>query len=193
MMKINKSNTEMIVRYFENELNQSEKENLISQIQLDPELRKEFDSIKRIYDFRADANNIKVNQEYLDSILPKFRAKLKDSEKKRILHPGYAYALSVFLIAMTLLFYFNLEGDKTITNLSEIPDEELLQQLSNDYIDFVREDKIDSLFNAEIKSSPEKISYYVFNGDDINNLYQKNLITPEDELEIYMTLIDKKF
>lgn len=192
-MKANKSNTELIIRYFENELNQSEREKLISQIQSDPELGKEFDSIKRIYDTKSELESIKINQEYLDSILPKFRSKLKDSEKRRILHPGFAYALSVILIAIIVLFYFDSEGDRTITGLSEIADEELLWQLPDDYIYFVREDKIDSLFNAEIKASPDKISSYVFNGDDINSLYQKNLITPEDELEIYMALIDKKF
>lgn len=192
-MKTNNNNTVLIIRYFDGELNEIEKENFFNELQINEELRKEFNSIKSIYELDAYVKDVKVSQEYLDSILPKFRSKQKNRFSEKIFNPKYALVFSFILIALTILFLLPKENEKPIIKLSDIPDEELIQHLSQDYSVLIQEDKVDSLFKAEIKAAPEKISYYVFNGDDIDNLYQKDLITPEDENEIYLTLIDKKF
>ncbi|MFN3874180.1 MAG: hypothetical protein ACK4R9_14370 [Ignavibacterium sp.] len=193
MKRTNHNFTEMIIRYFDGDLTPVEIEKLFIEIEKNEMIRKEFDSIKNIYDLRSDINNVKVNEEYLSSILPKFRSKLEKANRKKIFNPKFALALIVALISATILFLLPTETERVITNISDIPDEELIQHLSQDFSDLIQDDKIDSLFKAEIKSAPDKISYYVFNGDDIQNLYQKELITIEDENEIYLTLIDKKF
>lgn len=192
MKNLNK-NTNLIIRYFEGELNSAEKEKFLNELQTNTELKKEFDSIKNIYDLKADLSKIKLDQEYLNSILPNFRAKLKGGSERKLFYPKFASAFAVIVIALALLLLLPEGNQKVTTEFSDIPDEELIQQLSQDFSVLIQEDKIDSLFKAEIKSAPDKISYYVFNGDDIENLYQKNLITPEDENEIYLSLIDKKF
>lgn len=183
----------MIIRYFDAELSPPETEKLSNEIEKNDMLREEFDSIKNIYDLRSDINNVKVNDEYLSSILPRFRAKLAKANQKKSVAPKTAFALLISVVALTILLLLPGKTEKVITNISDIPDEELIQHLSQDFSDLIQDDKIDSLFKAEIKSAPDKISYYVFNGDDIQNLYQKELITSEEENEIYLTLIDKKF
>lgn len=185
--------TEMIIRYFDGDLSPVEIEKLFIEIEKNEMIREEFDSIKNIYDLRSDINNVKVNEEYLSSILPKFRSELAKASKKKYVSPKFAFALFVAAVAITVLLLLPAKTEKVITNLSDIPDEELILHISQDFTDLIQDDKIDSLFKAEIKSAPDRISYYVFNGDDIQNLYQKELITPEDENEIYLTLIDKKF
>lgn len=191
-MKINNKNSESIIRYFDGDLNNVEKEILFNQIQNDADLKAEFESIKSIYELKNDYTNIKIDQSYLDSILSRFRSKLEKKSRTNILNPAFASAFATILIALAILFLIP-KGSKTPDNFSDIPDEELFQLLSQDNLEIIQQDKIDSLFRAEIKSSPDKISNYVFNGDEINTLYQKNLITPEDEDEIFTSLIDKKF
>lgn len=191
-MKINNKNSESIIRYFDGDLNNVETEILFNQIQNDADLKAEFESIKSIYELKSDYTNIKIDQSYLDSILPRFRPKLEKKSRTNIFNPAFASAFATILIALAILFLIP-KGNKTTNNFADVPDEELLQLLSQDNLEVIQQDKIDSLFRAEIKSSPDKISNYVFNGDEINTLYQKNLITPEDENEIFTSLIDKKF
>lgn len=191
-MKINKRNSESIIRYFDGDLNNVEKEILFNQFQNDANLKAEFETMKSIYELKSIYSNIKIDQSYLDSILPRFRSKLEKKSRTNIFNPAFASAFATILIALAILFLIP-KGNKTTDNFSDIPDEELFQLLSQDNLEVIQQDKIDSLFRAEIKSSPDKISNYVFNGDEINTLYQKNLITPEDEDEIFTSLIDKKF
>lgn len=191
-MKNNKKFSELIIRFFEGDLSEAEKENLFSEIKKNDELREEFESLKTVFELSKDIKSIKVNQNYLDSILPQFRTKQERKNRDKIYNPGFASALAIILIALTIIFLIP-KGNKAPDNFADIPDEELLQLLPQDNLEVIQQDKIDSLFRAEIKSAPEKISYYVFNGDEITNLYQKNIITPEDEDEIYLSLIDKKF
>jgi hypothetical protein len=99
----------------------------------------------------------------------------------------------IVLIAISTLLFLPKEQFITVSNLSELTDEELLKQLSTDYLEIIEQDKIDSLLVEELKTNSNKVASYIFNGDDINNLYQKNLITPEDENEIYLALIETKF
>lgn len=193
MKRTNDNFTEMIIRYFDRDLSPVEIEKLFSELEKNENLREEFNSVKNIYDLRSDINNVKVNEEYLSSILTNVRSKLDKANRKKIFNPKFALALIVALITTTILFLLPTENERVIANLSDIPDEELILHISQDFTDLIQDDKLDSLFKAEIKSAPDKISYYVFNGDDIQNLYQKELITSEDENEIYLTLIDKKF
>ncbi len=191
-MKINNKNSESIIRYFDGDLKNVEKEILFNQIQNDADLKAEFESIKSIYELKSDYTNIIIDQSYLDSILPRFRSKLEKKSRTNIFNPAFASAFATILIALAILLLIP-KGNKTPDNFADIPDEELFQLLSQDNLEVIQQDKIDSLFRAEIKSSPDKISNYVFNGDEINTLYKKNLITPEDEDEIFTSLIDKKF
>jgi hypothetical protein len=125
--------------------------------------------------------------------MPKFRERLSSNRNKFILKPAFAVSILIVLIAISTLLFLPKEQSITVSNLSELTDEELLQQLSTDYLEMIEQDKIDSLLVEEIKTNSNKVASYIFNGDDINNLYQKNLITPEEENEIYLALIETKF
>ena len=192
-MKTKNEMVETILRYFDGEMSEQEKEKFISELESNSELKIQFDELIKVYEFTSEIKNQKVEDEYLATILPKFRERLSSHKNKILLKPALALSIFVVLIAISTLLFIPKERSITTNNLSELTDEELLQQLSIDYLEMIEQDKIDSLFVEEIKTNSDKIASYIFNGDDINNLYKKNLITPEDEKEIYFALIGTKF
>ena len=192
-MKTKSEMLETIIRYFDGEMSSEEKEKFISELKTNPELKKQFDELSKVYAFISEMKHQKVEEDYLKSVMPKFRERLLSNRNKFILKPAFAVSILIVLIAISTLLFLPKEQSITLSNLSELTDEELLQQLSTDYLEMIEQDKIDSLLVEEIKTNSNKVASYIFNGDDINNLYQKNLITPEDENEIYLALIETKF
>lgn len=192
-MKTKNEMIETILRYFDGEMSPEEKEKFISELESNSELKIQFDELIKVYEFTSEIKNQKVEEDYLEAILPRFRERLSSNKNKILLKPAFAVSILVVLIAISTLLFIPKERSITTNNLSELTDEELLQQLSIDYLEMIEQDKIDSLFVEEIKTNSDKITSYIFNGEDINNLYQKNLITPEDENAIYLALIETKF
>lgn len=192
-MKTKSKITERIIRYFDGELSSSEKEKLLSELETNSELRKEFEEIRKVFDLKARMKNQNADKEYLGTIIPKFRERISSNKSSIILKPAFTL-IALFLIIAAALFIFIPEKQSSSDNtLSDLTDEELIQHLTSDYLDVIESEKIDSLFTEELKTNSDKIAAYLFNGDNINNLYQKNLITQEDEQEIYLALIERKF
>lgn len=192
-MKTKSEMTERIIRYFDGELSSAEKEKLLSELETNSELRKEFEEISKVFDLKARMKNQKADKEYLGTIIPKFRERISSDKGSIILKPAFTL-FALFLIIAAALFIFIPEKQSSSDNtLSDFADEELIQHLTSDYLDVIESEKIDSLFTEELKTNSDKIAAYLFNGDNIKNLYQKNLITQEDEQEIYLALIERKF
>uniref|UniRef100_A0A832DKU2 Zinc-finger domain-containing protein n=1 Tax=Ignavibacterium album TaxID=591197 RepID=A0A832DKU2_9BACT len=192
-MKAKTEMLETILRYFDGEMSSEEKEKFISELKSNPELKKQFDELRKVYEITSEMKNQKVEENYLETITPKFRERLSLNKNKFKLKPAFVFGILIVLIAISTLLFIPEKQSVTISNLSQLTDEELLQKLSTDYLEMIEQDKIDSLLVEEIKTNSNKIASYIFNGDDINNLYRKNLITPEDENEIYLALIETKF
>lgn len=192
-MKTKSEMTERIIRYFDGELSSAEKEELLSELEINSELRKEFEEISKVFDLKDQMKNHIADSEYLGTIIPKFRKRVSSNKGSVILKPAFSL-ITLFLIIAAALFIFIPEKQSlSKSTLADLTDEELIQHLTSDYLDVIESEKIDSLFTEELKSNSDKIASYLFNGDDINNLYQKNLITQEDEQEIYLALIERKF
>jgi hypothetical protein len=192
-MKTKSEMLETIIRYFDGEISSEEKEKFISELKTNPALKKQFDELRKVYEITSEMKNQKVEENYLETIIPKFRERLSLNKNKFKLKPAFILGILIVLTAISTLLFIPEKQSVTISDLSQLTDEELLQQLSADYVGMIEQDKIDSLFVEEIKTNTNKIASYIFNGDDINNLYRKNLITPEDENEIYLALIETKF
>jgi hypothetical protein len=190
-MKNNKDIHSLIIRYFDNQLTDKEKEYLFSAIESDAELNKEFQSFKKVFDLTDEIRNHKIDDAYLNSIIPEFRKRIQNESRAKKYIPAFATIVLLIVMAVTVIFY---SSEQKVDNFySEVSEEELLQQLSQSDFDYIQDEKIDSLLSVELKTSPDKISRYVFNGDDIRNFYNNGIITNEDENEIYAVLIDRKF
>lgn len=192
-MKTKTEMTERIIRYFDGQLSSAEKEKLLSELETNSELRKEFEEISKVFDLKDQMKNQIADNEYLGTIIPKFRSRVSSNKESVILKPAFTL-IALFLIIAAALFIFIPEKQSlSESTLADLTDEELIQHLTSDYLDVIESEKIDSLFTEVLKSNSNKIASYIFNGDDINNLYQNNLITQEDEQEIYLALIERKF
>lgn len=192
-MKTKNKMLKTILRYFSMEMSAQEKEKFISELESNSELKNQFNEFIKVYEITSEMKNQKVDENYLETIIPEFRERLLSRKNNILLKPAFAVSILIVLIAISTFLFIPQERSITASNLSELTDEELLQQLSTDYLEMIEPDKIDSLLVEEIKTNSNKIASYIFNGDDINNLYQKNLITPEDENQIYLALIETKF
>lgn len=192
-MKTKSKMLETILRYFNGEMSQEEKEKFISELESNSELKKQFNELNRVYLVTFEMKNTKVEENYLETIIPKFRERLSTKKNKILLRPAYSVIILIVLIAISTLLFIPKKESITAINLSELTDKELYQQLSIDYLEMIEQGEIDSLFADEIKTNSKKIASYIFNGDDINSLYQKNLVNSEDENEIYLALIETKF
>lgn len=185
--------TERIIKYFDGELSSVEKEKLLSELESNAELKKEFEEVSKVFDLKAQMTNQVTDREYLKTIIPKFRKRISSSKGSIILKPAFTLITLFLILAAGLVIFIPEKQSLSESTLSYFTDEELLQYLPSDYLDVVESEKIDSLFSEELRTDSDKIASYVFNGDDINNLYQKSLLTQEDEQEIYLALIERKF
>lgn len=192
-MKTKNEMLKTILRYFDADMSPEEKNKFISELESNSELKNQFNELIKVYEITSEMKNQKVEENYLETIIPEFRERLSSHKNKILLKPAFAVSILIFLVALSTLLFIPKEQSITASNLSELTDEELLQQLTTDYLEMIEPDRIDSLFIEEIKTNSNKIASYIFNDDDINNLYQKNLITPEDENEIYLALVKTKF
>ncbi|WP_337873158.1 hypothetical protein [Ignavibacterium sp.] len=185
--------TERIIKYFDGELSSVEKEKLLSELESNAELKKEFEEVSKVFDLKAQMTNQVTDREYLKTIIPKFRKRISSSKGSIILKPAFTLITLFLILAAGLVIFIPEKQSLSESTLSYFTDEELMQYLPSDYLDVVESEKIDSLFSEELRTDSDKIASYVFNGDDINNLYQKSLLTQEDEQEIYLALIERKF
>ncbi|WP_337865980.1 hypothetical protein [Ignavibacterium sp.] len=185
--------TERTIKYFDGELSSVEKEKLLSELESNAELKKEFEEVSKVFDLKAQMTNQVTDREYLKTIIPKFRKRISSSKGSIILKPAFTLITLFLILAAGLVIFIPEKQSLSESTLSYFTDEELMQYLPSDYLDVVESEKIDSLFSEELRTDSDKIASYVFNGDDINNLYQKSLLTQEDEQEIYLALIERKF
>lgn len=192
-MKTKSEMTKRIIRYFDGELSSVEKEKLLSELETNSELSKEFKEISKVFDLKDHMKNLNADKEYLGTIIPKFRQRVLSNKGSIILKPAFTLIALLLIIAAALFIFIPEKQSLSESTFYDLSDEELIQHLTPDYLDVIESEKIDSLFTAELKSKSYKIASYLFNGDDIKNLYQKNLITQEDEQEIYLALIERKF
>ncbi len=165
---------ERIIKYFENELTSEERITFENDIRESDQLREELEKYLRVKNEIANLKEIKLNENYLDSIVPEFRNKLappKTSNLKRNL--GYAFGVMlVFVISVVIL-------QKLFTNNSKQSEvEEFTESLNENQ-------KIELLEN--LNGSLE--DYYQISGNntgiEIINLIQTDLKINNDVAEAY--------
>jgi hypothetical protein len=188
MKKIEK----LIIEYFEGNLNEIETKKLFSTIQANPELKKEFEKYQKLYETINNSKAVKVNQEYLDNILVKFRS--SKSKRTVYLKPVFAGLMIVILFSLTFLLYNNLfinqdEIKSEFSELEDISSFEIddLQKIG----DLIEQDKLDDLLYMELVDN-EINSQVLRNYFQLDNNYNYDVISEPVAEEIYNELITKK-
>ncbi len=132
----------IIVKYFDEQLSVDERKEFERELEINTELKNAFENYRKVNELFSTENDLLVNQDYFNGIIPRFRQNL---EKETYISPfgkiGFAFATILVIISSYLLvqnFFFNqsLTNDsiQSIThNLSDEEMNELADYISDDY------------------------------------------------------------
>lgn len=183
-------NNERIFDFFERNLTESEKEKLLQEIEKNPSLKIEFETYKKLYGLLEKSGNIKPPEDYLDSIILKFRSKTNKTYVN--LKPVFASVLMIFFTLIGIFIYNTLikngtnQFDET-SNYYEIS--ELQNENLEDMAILLDKDELDELLLSELMENGNKLSL-LENYFHIDNNYI--ILSDKDAEVIYQELITKK-
>jgi hypothetical protein len=191
---------ERIVKYIENELSPQERNTFEVDLSNSVELREEFGKYLKVNAETDEIKKLKLNQLYLDSIIPEFRNKLETpkslSFKKNL---GYAFGIMlVFILSVAILrSFFISETESTdlkefTQSLNENQRIELLEELNGEsevynlISENISENRLNNLFAVNLEINNEvaeaySIEYYEIvddlSKDEIEVIYKEILNT----------------
>jgi hypothetical protein len=168
---------ERIIKYIENELTRYESDSFESELNNSAELKREYQKYLNVKVEVDKLRELKLNSDYLHSILPEFKNKLnapKPFSYKRNL--GYAFGVMVVFIAAAFLLRNFLSTDSEITDLqkftqslNETQQIELLETLNGDIdlYNLVEESKITNLIAANLQIANAMAEAYNIQYNDL--------------------------
>ncbi len=180
---------EKLIDFFEGNLSEPERVQLLEEIGANQKLKNEFEEYKRLYELVLKTRNLKSDQLYLDSILIQFRSK---SEKSSfLLKPVFATGMLIIFAAISFLLY-----NTFIKNNNEMNELENFYEYSsfeiNNFEDFehlLNKEEIDELLYTELMgrdNSDNSLVKYLHLDDNYH------FISEKDAEEIYQELLTKK-
>jgi len=193
---------ERIIKYLENELTPKERIEFETHLRNSTELREELERYLIVKKETVNLKEVKLNQDYLNSIVPEFRNKLelpKPTYVRRNL--GYAFGVMlVFVISVVILqkiFTNNLnlsEVQEFTESLDENQKIELLENLNGNLEDYFQlsnntaEMELTNLLQADLK-----INYEVAVAYDINYSDLVDGLSAGEAEKIYNEILSKNF
>jgi len=196
----------IIIKYFDEQLSVDERKEFERELEINAELKNDFENYKKVNELFSTASELHVNQDYFNGIVPRFRQKL---EKETYISPfrkiGFAFATILVIISSYLLiqnFFFNQSltnySIKSITdNLSEEEMNELADYISDDYWTPISDQEENQMFeetdfslegivaNVSVEEGVMILSDY-----EINDIYS---LADEKELELaYNEILTKR-
>ncbi|MCS7054238.1 MAG: hypothetical protein NZM09_10970 [Ignavibacterium sp.] len=180
-----KIKNQKIIDFFEGNLSEEEKTDLLKEVNSNLELKKEFESFKKLYSSIDGSKNVKISDDYYESILLRFRN--RNHKVSFLLKPVFV-TISVILLTSSLILFlltrtsqddFNQNNDFVEINGYDFENVEQMYKLVN-------EDKIIDLLFDELINKEENIiavkkylqiedSYYEIPESDAEDIYQELL------------------
>ena len=193
---------ERIIKYLENELISEERITFETDLRKSSQLRKEVEEYLRLKKEISNLKEIKLNENYLESIVPEFRNKL-DLPKTTSVRRNLGYAIGVmllFIISVVIL-------QKLFTNNSELNEVqefteslnanqriELLENLNSNLEDYyqISENNTDmeliNLLQKDLKLNNDVAEAY-----DINYTELVDELSASEAENIYNEILNKNF
>jgi hypothetical protein len=172
---------ERIIKYIENDLTSVERIAFEKELKNSFELRIEFEKYLQLKNETIKLKDVKLDKNYLDSIIPEFREWLQSRKSHGIkISLGYAFGIMLaFILSIAVVNYY-LSSNSEITDLPEFTNSlndsqrmELLENLDNEITTHelvsgnVSVQEIDQLINAELEISSEVLESYDIAYDDL--------------------------
>lgn len=197
---------ERFFKYLHNELSYVEKIKFEKELHDDESLHKEFQDYKKIANIISDAKSIKLNDGYLNSVIPQFREKL-NKRNVFIIRPviGFALGSVIMILGFLIMLQLNSNNSKDL-NFAELISEDGEIESYLDYFEIPGKSdlsnyqipEIDSVYN---KSLEENIrSSLSENQNKENEIFADLSYTEIEEIlsdqqleEIYSQLMETNF
>ncbi len=191
-----------IIKYIENDMTSEERSSFENDLKNSSELKEEFEKYLQLQSAIKDSKDVKLNQNYFNSVITEFRNKNINLKTKTV-QRNFGYAFGVLLIAiLSTLITKNLFYEKKDVNdinefaesLNENQKIELLQHLNSDIEEYnlISVDEVDSqltnLLQAELGMNHEIVETY-----DISYTEMVDDLNPIEAEKIYEELLNKNF
>ena len=195
-------NDERIIRYIENELNPEERIAFENDLRDSTKLKAELEKYLIVKKETVNLKEVKLNQDYLNSIVPEFRNKLelpKTTSIRRNL--GYAFGVMlVFVISVVILqkIFTNNSKLSEVQEFTESLDEnqkiELLENLNGNLEDYFQlSNNTAELELTNLLQTDLKINYEVAVAYDINYSDLVDGLSSSEAEKIYNEILKKNF
>lgn len=195
-------NDERIIKYIENELTPEERIALETELRNSNQLSDEIEKYLIVKNKTANLKELKLNPDYLNSIVPEFRNKLdlpKTTSIKRNL--GYAFGVMLaFIIAAVILqkiFIENTEINEVqqfTESLNENQKIELLENLNGNLEDYFQiSENITEMVLTNLLQTDLRINYEVAEAYDINYSELVDGLSASEAENIYNEILNKNF
>ena len=187
---------ERIIKYLDNDLTSEEKTAFERELKSSEELKREFEKYSVIKEKIKYQKNLRLNSDYLSSILPEFHKKV-DSGKKETLRRGLSYAFGLILlfligISFQKIFFNNQKNSNDLEvfaqSLNENQKIELLENLNGgeELYKLIPENDLADLFEKDLQIDNEVAEAY-----DINYKEMIDGLSRDEAEKIYNELLNR--
>ena len=203
MKKIN----DKIILYLDNQMSDEEKLVFEDELKKSETLRRELENYKNLLGEIKEIENISIDEDYFSQMVPKFRGRMEERRKFRII-PKFALGITTIAAILVLIIYTS--NNKNVSNINTPVKTEITQNNNNDLLSLLGSNsnqlnlgilsnddvtRYDSVFNTMLLNalslSPQSVSYLtVDNNTDLSNMLQG--INQNEANEIYNQLLHKK-
>jgi hypothetical protein len=165
---------ETIIKYLDNQLTEEEKNNFEIELNNSAKLKNEFLKFQSVKLKTDELKQIETNEAYYNSIIPRFRNKLKINSGK-IVYKKIAFALSILIVtAISYMVYYTLY----VKMDSGYDLAEFTESLSD-------KEKLELLEELDINSDVYSEEYFNnLNSEDYKSALQESLIDTEDKKQL---------
>ena len=191
-----------IIKYLEDELTPEERIAFKNDLRNSTELKAELEKYLTVKKETVNLKEVKLNQDYLNSIVPEFRNKLKLPKPNYVTRNlGYAFGVMlVFVISVVILqkIFTNNSKLSEVQEFTESLDEnqkiELLENLNGNLEDYYQiSENTTEMVLTNLLQADLKINYEVAVAYDINYSELVDGLSASEAEKIYNEILNKNF
>ena len=150
----------LIIKYFDDQLTADERIAFEKELEINSSLKNSFMEFKKVHDTFSKKDDIQSNDEYFNTIIPRFRNSL---DKKVNIIPvgklGFAIATIVFLLTAYVIFQNVIFRNDYVDDSLKLMTENLSGEEINEIADYISDDYQTLLSSSEMYKSLEDIDY----------------------------------